>query len=120
MDQVFIQDLELQSIIGIYDWERKAPQKILVNLVLFGDLTKAGETDDINDCINYELLANRVKAFVESSARETVEALSADIARLCLSETQAERVRVRVEKPDIYPFARSVGVEIERDRTWLE
>jgi FolB domain-containing protein len=120
MDQVFIQDLELQGVIGIYDWERQAPQKILVNLVLFADLSRAGETDDINDCIDYEALANRVKAFVEGSARQTVEALAADIARLCLSETRAERVRVRVEKPEIYPFARSVGVEIERDRTWLE
>jgi FolB domain-containing protein len=115
MDQVFITDLVARGIIGINDWEREKPQEILINIVLFGDLRKAGESDDIRDSINYRTVAKKVLEHAESARRLTVEALAADLARLCLDEPGVRKVRVRVEKPGAVRFAKSVGVEIERD-----
>ena len=114
MDQVFIKDLLLRGIIGINDWERKYPQDILVNIVVYKDLRKAGETDDINYSVNYRTIAKKVQAHVEVAQRLTVESLAADLARLCLEEAGVVKVRVRVEKPGAVRFSKSVGVEIER------
>ena len=116
MDQVFISDLSARGIIGVNDWEREKPQEMLINLVLFGDLTKAGQSDDIQDSINYRTIAKKVLAHAETAQRFTVEALAADLARLCLEEPGVQKVRVRVEKPGAVRFSRSVGVEIERER----
>lgn len=116
MDKVIIRDLVARGIIGINDWEREQPQEILINIILYGDLQKAGETDDIADCINYRTVAKKVLAHAESVKRLTVEALAADLARLCLEEPGVQKVQVRVEKPGAVRFARSVGVEIERSR----
>ncbi len=113
-DRINIQDLLLRGIVGINDWERDKPQDILVNLTLFADLSRAGHSDAIDDTVNYRTITKKIIEHVEHSARYTIEALAADIAHLCLSEPGVRRVRVRVEKPGALRFARSVGVEIER------
>ena len=116
MDQVIIKDLLVRGIIGINDWERKNLQDILINIVITADLRKAGETDDIKDCVNYRTIAKKVISHTENAKRFTVEALANDIAALCLEEPGAQKVRVRVEKPGAVRFAASVGVEVERSR----
>ncbi len=116
MDQVFISDLVARGIIGVNDWERDHPQEILINIVLFCDLLLAGKTDDIHDSIDYRTVAKKALAHAESAKRFTVEALAADLARLCLDVDGVRKVRVRVEKPGAVRFSRSVGVEIERER----
>ena len=108
MDQTFITDLVARGILGVNDSERDKPQEIRINIILFTDQSKAGKSDDIQDCVNYSTVAKKVIAHTETARRFTVEALAADLARLCLE------VRVRVEKPGAVRFARSVGVEIER------
>ena len=113
-DQIHIKDLLLRGIIGINDWEREKRQDILINITLFGDLLPAGSSDQIEDCINYRTIAKKVIRYVEESDRFTVEALAADIAKLCLEQEGVVRTRVRLEKPGALRFARSVGVEIER------
>jgi len=116
MDQVFIKDLVARGIIGINDWEREKPQEILINVILYADLSKAGVSDNINDCVNYRSVAKKVQAHAESAKRFTVEALAADLASICLEIKGVQKARVRVEKPGASRFARSVGVEIERSR----
>lgn len=116
MDKVIIKDLLVRGIIGINDWERENPQDILINIIAFTDTGRAAETDDITDCVNYRTLAKRVQAYVESTARFTVEALANDLAGICLQEKGTQKVVVRVEKPGAVRFASSVGVEIERGR----
>ncbi len=86
MDQVFIKDLLVRGIIGINDWEREKPQDILINIAISADLSAAGESDDIRDSINYRTIARKAQAQAESAERLTVEALAADIAKLCLEE----------------------------------
>ena len=113
-DRIEIKDLLLRRILGINEWEREKPQDILLNLTLYCDLRAAGASDAIEDTVNYRTLTKRVIEHVEGSARQTVEALAADVARICLSDPRVVRARVRIEKPGALRFARSVGVEIER------
>ena len=114
MDQVFITNLVARGIIGVNDWEREQPQDILINIVLFIDLHQAGQSDDVNDSVDYRTVAKKVLAHAETARRLTVEALAADLAQLCLEVARVEKVRIRVEKPGAVRFSRSVGVEIER------
>jgi len=114
VDQVIIKDLLVRGIIGIHDWEREKPQDILINIVIFTDIKKAGETDNIEHSANYRTIAKKTITHAETAARLTVEALAEDIAKLCLEEANVKKVRVRVEKPGAVRFAKSVGVEIER------
>ncbi len=116
MDKTIIKDLKVRGIIGIEDWERKKPQEILINIVLYSDQQRAAETDDIADCVNYRTVAKKIGHHAETAERLTVEALASDIARLCLSEPHVHKVQVRVEKPGAVRFAKSVGVEIERSK----
>ncbi len=113
-DQIEIKDLLLRGIIGINEWEREAEQDILINITLTVDLVEAGRTDSIDHTVNYRTLTKQIISHVETSKRFTVEALAADIARICLAQDRVARARVRVEKPGALRFARSVGVEIER------
>ncbi len=114
-DSIVIKDLLVRGIIGVNDWEREAEQDILVNVALSTDLSRAGRTDDLADTVNYRTVAKKIIAHVEGTQRFTLEALAADIAAICLSEPGVRRARVRVEKPGALRFARSVGVEIERE-----
>lgn len=116
MDKVIIKDLSARGIIGINDWEREKIQEILINITLFGDLSIAGDTDNINDCINYRTISKKVQQYAETSKKYTVEALAADISKICLEHDKVEKVLVRVEKPGAVRFTASVGVEIERTK----
>ena len=116
MDRIFIKDLRVYGILGIYEQERRQPREILINISLYTDTRGAAETDNISDGIDYEKVALKVRAHVERAARFTVEALAEDLARLCLEEPLVEKVRVCVEKPGAVHSTTSVGVEIERTR----
>ena len=115
MDKTIIKDLVVRGIIGIEDWERRKPQEILINIVLYSDQRNAAKSDDTADCINYRTVAKKACAHAENAKRLTVEALAADIAKLSLEEPHVQKVVVRVEKPGAVRFSRSVGVEIERE-----
>jgi FolB domain-containing protein len=116
MDKVIIKNLLARGIIGVNDWERKRAQNILINITILTDTRRAGQTDNLEDCVNYSTMSKKVLAHAESSNRLTVEALANDLAELCLKEKGVQTVIVRVEKPGAVRFAESVGVEIERSR----
>jgi FolB domain-containing protein len=119
-DKIVIKDLLLRGIIGLNDWEREKKQDILINLTLFTDTRAAGRSDDPADILNYRTITKAIIEYVESSEHYLVEALAAAIARICVVEHNADRVIVRVEKPGALRCARSVGVEIERERADFE
>jgi FolB domain-containing protein len=116
MDKIIIKNLLVRGIIGINDSERKRPQDILINVTLFSDTRRAAETDDINHCVNYSTMSKKIMSHAETAERFTVEALANDLAKLCLDDTDVQKVIVRVEKPRAVRFVESVGVEIERSR----
>jgi FolB domain-containing protein len=114
MDKVIIKDLVARGIIGLNDWEREKPQEMIINIIIFTDIRKAAETDDIQHSVNYRTIAKKAQAHAETAARLTVEALAEDIAKMCLEDPNTKKVQVRVEKPGAVRFSKSVGVEIER------
>lgn len=116
MDQIIIRDLLARGVIGITERERDRPQDILINVILYTDISRAANSDNIQDCVDYAKMSRKLIAYVEGAARQTVEALVTDLVELCLEDPAVEGVRIRVEKPGAVRFSRSVGVEIERFR----
>jgi len=114
MDKILIQNLRVQGILGVNDWERTTLREIVVNVALFTDTRRAARSDDIADCVDYSQVAKEIRALIEGARRFTVEALAEDIASVCLSRPGVRKVTVRVEKPGAVTGAESVGVEIER------
>ena len=115
MDRIFINALTADAVIGIYDWERDVRQRLEIDLEMWMDLRAAGQSDAIEDTLNYKSVAKRVLALVEASSFSLVEALAGEIARIVLEEFKVERVRVTVHKPGAIRHSRDVGVVIERD-----
>lgn len=119
-DRILIKDLLLRTIVGTNAEERVNRQDVLINIVLEADLTAAGESDAIEDTVNYRTITKQVITMVEASEFQLVERLAAEIAAVCLSEPRVSDVEVTVEKPGALRFARSVGVTIRRSQSWLE
>lgn len=115
-DLIEIKDLLLRTIVGTNEDERVNKQDVLINIAMHVDTREAGDSDNIEDTVNYRSVVKHVIALVEQSTFLLVEKLAAEIARTCLEHSRVERVRVSVEKPGALRFARSVGVTIERGR----
>ncbi|MBN1681308.1 MAG: dihydroneopterin aldolase [Anaerolineae bacterium] len=115
-DKILIRDLLLRGIIGFNDWEREKRQDILINVTLFTDMRIPGQSDNPDDALNYRTITKAIINHVETASHLLVESLAAEIARICVVDHDAANVIVRVEKPGALRFARSVGVEIERER----
>lgn len=116
LDTIHIDDLLLRTMIGINPEERENLQDVVINVTCYTDTRRAAQSDQIEDTLNYRSITKRITDHVEDSRYRLVETLAASIAQLVLTEFDVERVRVRVEKPGAVRFARSVGVEIVRDR----
>lgn len=116
MDRIIIRDLLARCIIGANERERHEKQNVLINLVIWTDLSRGGRSDRIADTLDYRLIRNAVMDLVESSQFFLIEALAERIAESCLAEPRVSRVQVTVEKPTALRFGKSVGVEIERTR----
>lgn len=114
MDTVFINDLRIETIIGIYDWERKVRQTISLDLEMGADIRQAAATDAIDDTLNYKAVAKRLIAFVEASEYQLVETLAEKIAAIVLSEFTVPWLKLTVHKPGAVRGSRDVGVIIER------
>lgn len=115
-DKIIIKNLLVRGILGLNPEERVKKQDILVNVVIYTDVTKAAESDDISHSINYKTITKRIIDRIENGDDLLVEKLVTDLARMVIGEFGVERVLVRVEKPTALRFAESVGVEIERTR----
>ena len=114
MDKVFIKDLEVETVIGIYDWEREVRQLISISLVMDFDLTKAAKKDKIEDSLNYKKISKRVIKLAETLKSKLIENLAQKIADTILKEFPVSSIVVTVEKPGALRGSRSVGVTIKR------
>lgn len=114
--RVFVRDLLLDALIGIYPEERVKPQKLLVNLELWVAETPGEPPRSYAEVVCYENLVKRTKALLAEGHVDLVETLAERLAAICLEDDRVLRTRVRVEKPEAIPEAAGVGVEIERRR----
>ena len=111
---IFVRDLALIAMVGIYEYEKKHPQRILVNIDCAVQERGGPLDDDIKNVVSYEKVVKNVKSIVSDGHVNLVETLAEKIAAKVLKNRAIKRVRVRVEKLDIIPQASSVGIEIER------
>ncbi len=114
MDIVFIHDLQIETVIGIYDWERKIRQTISLDIEMATDISKAAKSDDIEDTLSYKTVAKRLIEFIEQSEFELVEALAEKICRIVIEEFSVPWVKLTLHKPGAVRGSKSVGVIIER------
>jgi len=116
MDIVYISELEIQTVIGIFDWERKIKQVVSLDLEMASDNRKAATTDKIEDAVDYKAVSKRVIDFVEKSEFQLVETMAEEITAIVLNEFNVPWVRLRLSKPGAIRGSKDVGVIIERER----
>ncbi len=114
MDIVYLNDLRIDTIIGIYDWERRTRQTVILDIEMGADIKRAAETDSIENTLDYKAVAKRLFTYVGESEFNLVETLAERIATLLLEEFRVPWCRVRLNKKGAVRGVRDVGVIIER------
>ena len=114
MDIIYLSDLKIETIIGIYDWEREIKQTICIDLEMATDIRKAAEHDDIAYTLNYKDVAKRLITYVESTDFQLVETLAERITEIVLTEFNVPWERLKLSKPGAIRGAKDVGILIER------
>ena len=113
-DIIYIKDLRVETIIGIFDWERKVKQEVSIDMEFPFDCKKAAATDSIDDTIDYKAICEGVIKFVEDSSFQLQESLAEGIAALVKEQYNVESIKLRVSKPGALRGAKDVGLVIHR------
>lgn len=114
MDITFLHGLKVDCVIGIWDWERRTRQTIVIDLDMASDVSEAAESDDIKDAVDYKAVSKRLQEFVSQSEFQLVETLAERIANIIMEEFSVPWVRVRINKKGAVSNAGDVGIIIER------
>jgi dihydroneopterin aldolase len=114
VDIVYIRELQVQTVIGIYDWEREVRQAVSLDLEMGTDIREAAATEDIENTLNYKSVSKRLIDFIEGSEFLLVETMAEEVAQLVMQEFGVRWLRLRLGKPGAIRGARDVGVLIER------
>ena len=115
-DVIFLHDLRVDTVVGIWDWERKIRQTVSIDLEMGADIKRAAENDDIEHTLNYKLVAKQVQKFVAESEFQLVETMAEKIAESVLAQFDMPWIQVRVSKPGAIRHAKNVGVLIRREK----
>ncbi len=115
-DRVFIEDLRIETVIGIYDWEREIRQTVSIDLEMEFDIKKAGQSDAIEDTLDYKEVAKRLINFVQTAEFQLVETLAERCAEIVLNEFKVNGLRLKLSKPGAVRGSAAVGVIIEREK----
>jgi dihydroneopterin aldolase len=114
MDIIYLKELNIDTVIGIYDWERRIRQTVCFDLEMASDIRKAAASDAIEDTLDYKAVAKRLLEFVGESRFQLVETLAERVAELVITEFNVPWVRVRLNKRGAVRHAAGVGILIER------
>ena len=117
MDTIYLHGLTVDAVIGIWEWERKIRQKVVIDIDMDADIRKAAASDSVEDTLNYKAVAKRVIALAETSGFQLVETLAERCAEIVLNEFPVERLTLKLSKPGAVRGSSAVGVIIERERT---
>lgn len=115
MDKIIIQGLELEALIGVYDWEREAKQNLIVDVCLVLDLHQAAKSDDVSDTIDYAKLAETLSSLADNSEFQLLEALADHMIKHLLAHYPIKQATIKICKPKILTNAQSVAVELTRE-----
>jgi len=114
VDTIFISDLKVKCVIGVWQWERQITQTVLLDLELASDVRVAAGSDKLQDTVNYKAVCARILDYAEGSSFQLIETLAENIATLILDEFAVDWCRVRLSKPGALRHAKAVGVILER------
>jgi dihydroneopterin aldolase len=114
MDIIYLKDLRIDTIVGIYEWERRTRQTVILDIEMGADIRKAAGTDAIEDTLNYKAVAKRIISFVEKSDCQLIETLAERVADILLREFKVPWLRLSLNKQGAVRGVRDVGVIIER------
>jgi dihydroneopterin aldolase len=114
MDVVFVRELRIDTIIGVYDWERRVRQTVVLDLEMAVDNRRAAANDDIEDTLDYAAVSARILEFVRGSEFQLIETMAEQVAALVREEFGVPWLRLRLSKPGAVVQARDVGILIER------
>lgn len=114
MDRVLIRQLKIETVIGVYEWEKKIHQSLLIDLDMAWDNKPAAAGDDYQHALCYETVSNRLIALITEKPIELIETVAEMTANCLMTEFDVPWVKVTVMKPGAVPSAAAVGVEIER------
>ena len=114
MDKVHIKNLEVEAIIGIFQWEREVKQIISVDIEMDFDNKKAASSDDIRDALDYKKVGKRVSAYIQGSKANLVESLAEKVSKIILKEFPVSRLVLTLSKPGALRGSESVGISITR------
>ena len=115
MDKVIVEQLRLETIIGLFPWEREVRQRLFVDLEIGADIKRAALTDELDNTINYAEVCDRVAALADDGKFKLIETFAEKIAALVLEDFSASWIKVKVSKVDAMPQVKSVGIVIERE-----
>ena len=116
MDIIFLRELKVTTLIGIYEWEKRAPQTLQIDLDIALPSSRACQTDDINDALDYSKVAQHLQTVLSDGHFSLLESLAEHIAQIILKDFNAPWVKVSIAKLQAIRNCRMVGVCIERDR----
>jgi len=116
MDIVFLHELRLQTSIGVYEWERKIPQTIEMDLDIGLPHSRAGQSDDVADTIDYAAVVEHIRSALARRHFALAEALAEHVAQVLMGDFHAPWVRVKVTKLGLINGVKRLGVVIERGR----
>jgi len=116
MDIIYLSELKIETIIGIYDWEREIKQTVSLDLEMATDIRKAAESDSIDHTLDYKSVAKRLISFVEASEFQLVETMAEQITQIVLNEFNVPWVKLKLSKPGAIRGSKDVGIIIERKR----
>lgn len=114
LDEIIISDLNIRTVIGVNDWERKVLQDVMINMTLFVDIKNASSTDDIHDTTDYKTITKRVLDYTEASSFQLIESLIEEVAKIVLTEFNVKAIQIQIDKPNALRFSKSVGIKIYR------
>jgi len=114
MDIIFFRNLRIETIIGIFDWERKIKQAIFFDIEMATDIRQAASTDQIEDTLDYKTLSQAITEFVENSEFQLVETLAERVSELIINDFNVPWIRLTLNKKGAIRHAEDVGVRIER------
>lgn len=116
MDKVFIQGLEVETLIGVYAWEKRTLRPLLLDLQLGIDIKPAAASDRVRDALDYQAVKEIVTKFVETERVDLLETMAERLARHLFNEFPLDALQLRIAKPGAVMGVKAVGVEIERQR----
>ncbi len=116
MDIIYLKALKIDTIVGIFEWERQIKQIVVLDLEMATDIQKAASTDSIEDTLDYKAVAKRLIDFVSHSEFQLVETLAERITEIVLTEFSVPWVRLQLNKSGAIRGAQEVGIIIERGK----